>query len=104
MNENYAKGYRFEKVVANKLRGLGYYAVESRGSHGTIDVVGIPNEKNTTGQVLMIQCKTNGKISKSDLQTLKDSTKKWSAHWLLADRPGRGKIRFRTLDLEEVEL
>jgi hypothetical protein len=42
---NYERGKEAERKVREALEARGYYCVESRGSHGTIDVVGIGNNR-----------------------------------------------------------
>lgn len=62
---NASKGAAFENKVKNILISKGFVAVRSAGSHGIVDILAVCQE-----QILFIQCKTNGKISKDDRQEL----------------------------------
>lgn len=57
----------FESKVARLFRAKGYYTVISAGSRGVADVVAIK-----PGEVLLIQCKSNGSLSSIEEQTLKE--------------------------------
>mgnify|MGYP001591465097 CR=1 FL=1 len=54
-NPHYRKGYRLEKKTARILEAAGMYTVESRGSHGLFDVVGI-----SRNGLVLVQVKSAG--------------------------------------------
>ena len=80
---NYRHGYNFEVRVFFYFRKLGYFTVRSSGSHGPADVMAVRK-----GQVLAIQCKTNGYLPKEEKKELLDLTK-YGAIPILASRKGR---------------
>lgn len=47
MNKSYRKGYYYEKKTRQILEKKGYCCIESRGSHGTIDIVALLQKDNT---------------------------------------------------------
>lgn len=102
-NKMYQKGYRFERRVAAYLRGKGYYAIESRGSKGMFDVVGIPpsNDKGMHNYPLLIQCKATGKIPKAELESIKFHSPKWQGWAMLAYSKNR-KLMFEGLNKERL--
>jgi len=61
----YRKGYIFEKKtnayiqeLLSKFNNLKFYAIESRGSKGTADIIfGLFNEKNNSRTWFGVQCK-----------------------------------------------
>ena len=97
----YRRGVYREKVTAARLRGDGYFVLESRGSHGVADLVAVKR-----GQVLLVQVKSG------DVQ---DSATGLASGWwndlyraaadvgalaVLADSPARGMCRLRRLTRE----
>lgn len=58
---NYDRGRRFEYAVRDHLRTNGYDVIRSAGSKTKVDLVAIK-----TGQVLLVQCKLDGKISPTE--------------------------------------
>jgi Holliday junction resolvase len=75
----------FESKIARIFKEKGYYTVVSAGSRGVADVVAIrPNE------ILLIQCKNNGRLSFDEKQRLKQTASTVNAKGLLAThRNGR---------------
>lgn len=47
----YQKGYRHEKEVRRHYESLGYYVIESRGSHGIADLIAGNGEETLVIQV-----------------------------------------------------
>ena len=70
MVKRYVKGANFERQVKKDLESSGYFVIRSAGSKGKIDLVAFKSN-----DVRLIQCKTNGVISKSDRQILRDMSK-----------------------------
>lgn len=66
--KRYAKGVRFEHKVITDLESRGYETLRAAGSKGRtkIDVLAL----KPGGPVLMIQCKSDGKISKMEWDTI----------------------------------
>ncbi len=62
----YERGVHFEKRVSAYLRADGYFCIESRGSHGPVDVLAVKK-----GQILAVQAKTDGAISIADWNELR---------------------------------
>jgi Holliday junction resolvase len=65
-NPRYRKGYRAEKKVRRILEESGYSVVESRGSHGPVDLVAW-NDR----YVLLIQVKCNRPPSEKEEDALR---------------------------------
>lgn len=72
-NNAYARGAAFERTIVEHVRGFGWFAVRSAGSHGLVDVLAI----DQNGGPHFIQCKT-GKA--------KMSKKEWNALCVLGDQ------------------
>jgi Holliday junction resolvase len=89
---HYHNGYVFERKVAADLTGDGYYCVQARGSHGVADVVALK-----AGQVLLVQCKTNGDLPPGEWNALFEHAASAGAVPLLAWRPDRGVIQYLRL-------
>lgn len=54
---NATRGIYLERRVAEDLAALGWFTIRAAGSHGLADVVAI-----RPGEVVLIQCKTDGQI------------------------------------------
>lgn len=69
-NKNYRRGYNFERKVRQYLDTLGYFTIRSSGSHTPVDVVAFPKNNilpdRFEGFPLLIQCKTDGSLSKKE--------------------------------------
>lgn len=107
MNRNYRKGYHFEHyVVTPHLRARGYFVVESRGSHGIVDVVAVrrQNGKEIEHWPLMIQCKNDqkgGYVDPQEMESLKLCSKKYQGLFCVAFRDkATRKLKFRGLSGE----
>lgn len=86
-NPRYDAGVRLEKRVSKHLRDEGYYVLESRGSHGLIDVIGVKY-----GEIVGVQAKGDGKLSTDDWNALVDMCRLHRIVPLLACRAGRDLI------------
>ena len=83
----YEKGYRFERYIFRKLTESGFYCISSRGSHGVFDIIAIYH-----GQIFGIQCKTDGRISKFELNRIRLIAHAHGIIPLLAYRNGRKAV------------
>lgn len=89
----YTRGDYFEKRVADDLRGNGYFVLQSRGSKTVVDLVAIK-----TGQVLFVQAKAGLTTpSGTEWNTLHMIATRFGGVPLIADRAGRGRIRYRRI-------
>lgn len=87
----YNKGARLERDVMKIFWSWGWVAYRSAGSHGCADVMAL----KAGHEALLIQCKTDGKISPADRDGLLIECGQAAADAILADRPKRGVIRLR---------
>lgn len=60
-SKNYAKGVRAEKKSRRYLEAQGFYVIEARGSHGSVDLVG-----TSLGGVVLVQVKSGRKESRAE--------------------------------------
>lgn len=100
-NRNYQAGVRVEKAIAGILHKVGYFVIESRGSHGLIDVAAFAptNSHNYPLKPLGIQCKKSKKlITKRERENLKTHAPKWEFIPLIAYREKRGKYKIENLE------
>ena len=91
MINRYAKGANFERKVVKRLLQLKScrVAFRSAGSHSPIDVVAVFPEHTA-----LIQCKTGGKISNSDvlkLLAIQDGVETFAVYLAYLDK---GTIKF----------
>lgn len=86
---NYRRGYTFERAIMADLTEDGYLCVRAGGSHGIADVVALK-----TGQVLLVQAKTDGAITIADWNKMYALAPSVGAVPLLAWRPQRGRIEY----------
>lgn len=94
---NYRRGAAFELRVAKALEEDGYFVVRSAGSHGAADLVALK-----LGEVLLVQCKRSGAISREDWNDLVRLRQRLdprgeTVHALLALMPGVRGIEYRRL-------
>jgi Holliday junction resolvase len=83
MVKRYCKGANFERRVKKELEEMGYFVVRAAGSKGKIDLVAIkPND------IKLVQCKTNGVVSRQDVDILKEMAKNLDVHIQLARKDG----------------
>ena len=92
-NVNYAKGYRFERYIANYLRDKDIYVIRAAGSHGTFDLIAI-----YSGTPHGIQCKLNGKITAKEIIELRRTGERYGIIPYLAFKNGRKTIIQRVTD------
>lgn len=97
-SKNYEKGRAFEYRVRNHFTDLGYDFVRSSGSHTVIDLIffrGTPGNLD----VLLVQCKTNGRLPPDERQALIDLKKKhnFMVRALHAFKGDGGHVEFEEL-------
>ncbi len=80
------KGISFERSVVKKLRRQGYYAMRAAGSFGVFDVLAVNKE-----EVLGVQCKINGKLTKAERKQLILTGKEYGITPCIAYRRKKGK-------------
>lgn len=85
---NYSKGASFERKIKKQLEEEGCFCVRSAGSHGPVDLVCI----NETKEVLFIQCKLSGVISKADKDSLATLAKTYGARAFVVEKRKREVI------------
>lgn len=97
-------GSRFEKQVADLLRGMGYHIVLPHRSWGAVDVYGFRPLTDLTGasKVLFVQCKYDFKISIAERNNLLEVARAAGAYPLVAGQRG-GAIEFTLLVAPRVE-
>lgn len=89
----YRRGVYREKATADALRADGYHVIESRGSHGVADLIAVK-----PGQVLLVQVKA-GDAAFADgwWNDLYGTAVRCGAIPVVADWPGRGRLRLRRI-------
>ena len=85
----YRSGKRFEDRTGLDLTENGYFTVRAGGSRGVADLVAVKS-----GQVLLVQCKTDGKLPPKPWNALYDAAMACGAVPLLAERPKPGKVAY----------
>lgn len=65
-NKAYRKGRYFENMIKKKLIEAGFYVTRSASSKGVFDLIAIYK-----GKVYGIQCKYDGKITKSEVNEMR---------------------------------
>lgn len=93
---NYSRGYAFERQVAADLESDGYWTCQARGSHGLADVVAIK-----AGEIVLVQCKL-GAIGHGEWNALRALAVELGAVAVVADRPERGRLRYRAIAAEHL--
>lgn len=98
-SKNYETGRAFEYRVRNHFIDLGYDFVRSSGSHTVIDLIffkGMPDNKL---DVLLVQCKTNGRLPPDERQALIELKKKhhFMVRALHAFKSKGGHVEFEEL-------
>lgn len=97
---NYKKGADLERYVVHIYRQLGWFAIRSAGSHSPVDVVAVPHEVSDY-YIHFVQCKSDGRIAKQDIETLLDLKEQYDIVPMLAYK-GKGKLRGWTICKEIV--
>ena len=85
----YRSGKRFEDRTGLHLTENGYFTVRAGGSRGVADLVAVK-----PGQVLLVQCKTDGKLPPGPWNALYDAAAACGAVPVLAERPGRRRLAY----------
>jgi Holliday junction resolvase len=89
----YTRGDYFEKRVADDLRHNGYLCWQSRGSKTVVDIIALK-----PGQVLLVQVKAGmTPPAGTEWNSLLKIARYTQAVPLIADRAGRGVIRYRRI-------
>ena len=91
---NYHRGANFERRCKAELEKHDYLVCRSAGSHGEFDLMAL-NDDCMEG--LLVQCKTNGKISMDEMASLADWAEIYGCIPLLASLVGR-KIAWRLIE------
>ena len=91
-NKRYDAGRRFEYRVKKHLETEGWWCLRSAGSHSPADIIAI-----RSGEILLVQAKTDGKIGDGELAQLKALEEWTGGKAMLASRDGR------KLKIEEVK-
>ena len=89
----YRRGARFEHQALYDLRGNGYWPQRTPGSRSPVDVIAIKQ-----GQVLFVQCKTDGALPPAPWNELYDLARRYGAIPVLADRPAPAVVRYWRLE------
>ena len=111
------KGADFERRVKEKLEKDGYYVTRAAGSLGVFDLVALPTKTEIYTKLIMrgftkeqayiaievlsdcilgVQCKTNGRITSSEVEIIRQTSKIYPVKPLLAWRKKR-KVAFKVL-------
>jgi hypothetical protein len=110
-NRNYERGKETEKRIRARLEETGHYVVESRGSHGAIDVVGIGNNR-----LVLVQSKRTKRptitpaMYREDIDKLRELIAKYALPpetsvelWVWRDRIGFSRYVIEGDELVEKE-
>jgi len=100
-NKKYVKGRALEYEVMKFLRGRGWNALRTAGSHGWADVIAWKREKPT----IFIQCKSF-RATPSEMQSYSEKVKGDDncRAYFFVDVPERGKRRWQILKEKWVEI
>lgn len=96
IRKQYKRGYNFEKRVKKEWEQKGFYAMDSRGSHGVADlIVHEPiSSTNPTQRAIHIQCKLKQEgMSQREMKRFKKHCKLHGVEGLLAFNV-RGKTQY----------
>ncbi len=109
-NKNYQIGRRFEYRVQNYFRKYGYYVIRSYASKGLLDLIAIPPNTASSGNVSQwtrqtkpvgVQCKKTkdgkGYVSREERKSLIENEKKWRMTILIAWSDKKRRLKFRTV-------
>jgi Holliday junction resolvase len=103
-SKNYEIGRRFEYRVQNFFRKHGYYVQRSYASKGLVDLIAVPPfiKLGWFNITLGIQAKKNGYVPPDERKTLEECNSKWQMMILIAWSDKQRKLRFRTVNGEEI--
>ena len=88
-NKRYVKGRNFEYRVKRYFEAKGYFVVRSAGSKGVFDLIAI-----TDGEVIGIQCKKHGQVSKDELNRIIEVSKKYRIKPRIATVDEKNRLKF----------
>jgi len=92
VNRSRAKGDRFEYRVRDDLEERGYHVIRTPASKSCVDLWGIAPD-----DVLLVQCKTNGRLDPAPWNELFDLAMRVGGTPLLASKPVRGGLAYHRL-------
>lgn len=95
--KQYQKGAAFENKVKHDMEAEGYLVTRSAKSHGPWDLMCWCAESSC----VLIQCKTNGKISRADKAYLVDLAERNKCRVLLAYKDSKGHTEY--MNISEVD-
>jgi len=81
---NYKRGRNAEYVIKQKFEKEGYVVIRSAGSHGPADLIAARDH-----EIILIQVKTNGYLSKAEKEKLKEWAKHFGGKPVVAKKKGR---------------
>ncbi len=84
---NYTRGANFERRVRAYFEKASWFVIRSAGSHSLIDLVAFKG-----GEVMLIQCKTDGVLSVGERQQLGELARETGCQVFLISRQGRKMI------------
>lgn len=100
MSTPYQRGRAFEYKVKKHYEKMGYFVVRSAGSRSSVDLVCLRFR-----EVVLVQCKKDGKVSAGELSDLDKLGRELFAHCYIAMEDDDGGIRFKYInDLKGGEL
>ena len=94
-NRRYYKGRSFEYRVRGFYESHGWFVIRSAGSKGIADLIAIAPRLR---QVHFIQCKVNGKLTRTEKELLLELAERYGGIPVLAKREGRKLV---LLDLRD---
>jgi len=86
MSNNYSRGANFERQVRDLYRSEGWWVGRSAGSHSVVDLIAM-----RCGEICLIQCKTDGALSKAERAQIIDLAQENTCQAVLAYK-SKGKI------------
>lgn len=90
---NYQLGAALERTVRERLTWLGYESVRAAGSRGIADVWAARARDGGGSDLLLVQCKTNGRINHLERLMLTATARSVGAQGVLAHlAAGRGLV------------
>lgn len=90
MTTPYQRGYQFELRVRKHLEDKGWFVIRAAGSRSAVDLVALRQ-----GQVLLVQCRRDGRLSRDQRQGLRALARRHSCLDQVASREEDGSIRFQ---------
>ena len=84
---NYDRGANFERRCQKRLEKEGWFVIRSAGSHSLIDLAAFKG-----GEVILVQCKTDGKLSINEREQLKELARMTCCQVFMLSRQGNKMI------------